>query len=398
MFRHGSRNMNKVAVGSTFTAIAGIVYRPLLQRSSGVTSASIGSNVPLNLNILSLIPDDWTGYNYGDFWGSIGVYDEFSGVVQQWYGNNNPPAISKPGFACDGTCTGFVPSTGISWTCTNFTSSVPLLQQGENSTFYGLSTNYTRGLDANSDPILLMSISYIDSVDENCNAELITRNCNISAGTVDFPVKIVNTTIFTNEKAMPVRNFRPHPYAGDRPDAPESSESGPLGGLAWLGYTFFWSTDQIIYSNDTGVTGGFTDLTNGTMAVQYYDYSYQESPTSECSYRWFDPTNDILNAFSEVMFWTSVGAANSSTAPATFQVQQTNDRLVYTAVYSYLIVAEVVLLAAIVSVATTLYGWWHLDGAVSMNPLETARAISQGMFDRPNPESREFLTLSPRIS
>lgn len=77
-------------------------------------------------------------------------------------------------------------------------------------------------------------------------------------------------------------------------------------------------------------------------------------------------------------------------------MEQTNERFVCEVVYPFLIVAEVVLMAATVSVVTTLYGWWYLDREVSMNPLETARAIRAGMFDdaRPGAESREWLRMS----
>lgn len=407
MVRHGFKNMNRIAVASTLTAIAGIVYSPLLQKSSGVASANIGINVLKNLFIVPKLPDNYTGYNYGKFYGSIGVYDEFSAVVQRWSLNNNPAALDKQGFACNGTCIGSVPSAGISWTCSNTTTIVPLTWQGPNSSFYGLSTNYTRTLDTAGDPMLLMTIAFIDSVDpSNCNANLITKTCNISAGTVSFPTKMINTTLLTNEKSMPITNFHPTPYEGDKPHAKEDSNSGPLGGLAWLGYNFFWTADQISYDNSST----FTDLINGTMSVTYYDYDFQfpdSDPPSfgqnaSCNYRWFDPSSDILNAFSEILFWASVDAMNQSwfndgsLKPTTFEVEQTNERLVYTAVYPFLIVAECVLMAAIVSVATTLYGWWHLDREVSMNPLETARAIKAGMFDdaRPGAESRELLRMS----
>lgn len=379
MIRHGFKNMNKVAVASTLTAIAGIVYSPLLQRSSGITSANIGHDVPLNLHIVPLLPDKYTGSINDYFWGNVGVTNAFSGVVQQWYGSNNPSAINQKGFACDGTCIGCVPSAGISYTCTNTTTSVPLQQQTVADQFYGFFTNYTRALDADSNPILLLTVLFVDGVDENCNANLVTKNCAISAGTVDFPIKMTNTTILTNEKSVPISNFVPHPYDGDRPNATEGSSIGPLGGLAWLGYNFFWSVDQIIYDNTTG----FTDLTNGTMAIQYYDYSYTAPANGSCPYRWFDPSPDILNAFNEILFWAAVDAANTTTTPKSFQVRQTNDRLVYTAVSSYLVVASVILAAAVVSVAYTLYGWWHLDREVSMNPLETARVIRAELFDLP---------------
>jgi hypothetical protein len=387
LIRHGFKNVNKVAVASTLTAIAGLVYSPLLQRSSGVATASIGHDVPLNLHIVPLLPDDYTGSINSNFWGNVGVTDTFSSVVQRWYANNNPSAIDQKGFACDGTCVGSVPSAGISYTCTNTTTSVPLMQLTVADEFYGFSTNYTRALDAESNPILLLTVLFIDGVDDNCNANLITKNCVISAGTVDFPIKMTNTTILTNEKSVPISNFKPHSYDGDRPNATEGAALGPLGGLAWLGYNFFWTVDQIAYDNVTG----FTDFTNGTMAIQYYDYSYTANPS--CSYRWLDPSPDILNAFDEILFWAAVDAANVTSTPTTFQVRQTNDKLVYTAVTSYLVVGSMILAAAVISVGNTLNGWWRLDGEVSMNPLETARVIRARLFDLPIGEETKMLRL-----
>lgn len=110
MVRHSFKNTNRIAVASTLTAMAGVIYT-LLQKSSGVASASIGSNVLKNFLIVPKIPDNYTGYNYSKFFGSIGVYDEFSAVVQRWSLNENPTALDKPGFACDGTCIGSSPAS-----------------------------------------------------------------------------------------------------------------------------------------------------------------------------------------------------------------------------------------------------------------------------------------------
>ncbi|CZR66208.1 uncharacterized protein PAC_16109 [Phialocephala subalpina] len=225
MIRHGFKNMNRIAVASTLTAMVGIVYSPLLQKSSGVASASIGSSVLKNLLIVPKIPDNHTGYNYGKFYGSIGVYDEFSAVIQRWSLNNS----NRQARIC------------------------------------------MRCLDSAGNPMLLVAITFIDSVEpSNCFANLITKTCNISAGTVSFPIKMTNTTILTNEKSLPITNFRPTPYEGDKPDAKEGSDSGLLGGLAWLGYNLFWTTDMIAYDNSST----FTDLINGTMSVTYYDYDF----------------------------------------------------------------------------------------------------------------------------
>ncbi|KUJ21170.1 uncharacterized protein LY89DRAFT_577497 [Mollisia scopiformis] len=390
MIRHGFKNMNKVAVASTLTALASIAYSPLLQRSSGVTSAGVSTEVPMNLHIVQNLTTNYTGYVDTDFYGNVGVPNDFSGLVQKWFGGNNTQAINQPGFVCDGTCIGSVPSAGMSYTCSNITTSIPLKQQTLNSSFYGFNTTYVRSLDENQNPIMLLTVNYIDGVDENCNANLITKTCNISAGTVDFPIKMANASILTNEKSLPIQNFVPHPYEGDSPDTLNGDSTGPLGGLVWFGINFFWAQDEIVYNNGTG----FIDYTNGTMPIQYFDYSYTAPDNPQCSYRWLDPSPDILNAFSEILFWASIDAADVGEAPVTFQVLQTNDRLVYTAVYSYLVVASLMLAAAIVSVAATLYGWWHLDREVSMNPLETARAIREGMFEQKSGSEREMLRLT----
>lgn len=370
MIRHGFKDMNKVAMASTLTAIAGLVYAPLLQRSSGIVTATVSKDVPLNMSIAPLLPVGWTGDVNSNFFGDVSAENQYSGIVQQWSTNNHPALLDQEGFACDGTCIGSVPSTGISYTCSNIKTSIPLYQLTEADNFYGFFTNYTRALDENSDPVLLLTVQLIDGVDDQCNANYITKTCTIQAGTVSYPIEITNTTITTNQKSAPITNFVPHPYSGDSPNATEATPFGPLGGLTWLGFNFLYTADQIAYTNTS--TTSFTDYTNGTMAIQYYDYSYTNPNAPDCSYRWFDPSPDILTAFEEVLFWASVEAGNETEM---FWVKESKERLVYTAVYSYLGVASVVLAAAVGSVAWTLWGWWRLEGEVSLNPLETARVI-----------------------
>lgn len=54
------------------------------------------------------------------------------------------------------------------------------------------------------------------------------------------------------------------------------------------------------------------------MSVTYYDYDFQfldSDPPSfgqnaSCNCPWFDPSLDILNPFSEILFWASADALN----------------------------------------------------------------------------------------
>jgi hypothetical protein len=150
------RHTNKVAVASVLTAVASIAYSPLLQRASHIEKAELVTNVTLNLAILPILPDGFTGvvdYTVND---NISAYWDFSQLLQEWY-SGNPPY--QPAFLCNDTCVGFVPSAGISYSCTRTTSFIDLPTSaiaGVN----GFSTNFSRYEDANSIPILEMTVTH----------------------------------------------------------------------------------------------------------------------------------------------------------------------------------------------------------------------------------------------
>jgi Protein of unknown function (DUF3176) len=370
------KHTNKIAIASMLTAVASIAYSPLLQRASHIGTAELATNVTFSLDVLPVLPDGFTGTVDYTTNSNISAYWDFSDLLQEWY-NGNPPY--QPAVPCNGTCVGFVPSAGISSSCTKTKSFIDLPTEGK-AGVNGFSTNFRKYEDADSIPTLEMKTTFIDSVDEFCNATLFTNVCQIQAGTVDFPIIITNLTILPDDDF--ITNFTPRPSLGDLSTAEAGAPAGPLAGLVWAAFLYFESVDTIYYLK-TNTTSAYTDAPSGLLSLQWFDYSYNAPPNSKCPYRWLDPSEYILDSFSEILFWAAMAADTNGSVQSFIALQSTNT-LVYTSVYSYLAVGSFLVAIALFAVSYTLYGFWQLGRDVSMSPLETAKAFGAPVFQDPS--------------
>jgi hypothetical protein len=375
------RHVNKVAVASVLTAIASIAYSPLLQRASHFEATPISTNSSLSLAIRSILPDGYAGTVDYTSHANTTVNGYFAAVIQNWWNGVNPTTLDQPGYACNDSCTGWVLSAGLGYSCSSTQETVDLPIVAAVPNFYGFSTNFTRYDNDNSIPTLEVTVSFIQSVTEFCAATLVTNVCQIQSGTVNFPVEIQNTTISPNELIFNITNFVPYTSIGDMSTAKQGDPAGPLAALEWFGFQYLRANTTIRYDN---VTNYYSEFASGVLALQSADTGNDFPPNSNCPYQFIDPTQNILNSFNEVLFLAAIDADWTPQTIQTFPVVQTTNSLVYTSVYPYLAVASVILVIAILAISTTLYGWWDLGRDVSLSPLETAKAFGAPIFQHWN--------------
>jgi hypothetical protein len=197
------------------TAIASIAYSHLLQRASHFEAAPISTNSSLSLAIFNILPDGYAGIVDYTSHVNTSVNGYFAAVVQHWWNGVNPTTLDQPGYACNDSCTGWVPSAGLSYQCSSTQETVELPIVAAGLDFYDFSTNFTRFDNDDSIPTLKVTASFIQPITEHCAATVVTNVCQIQSGSVNFPVKIENTTISPNDFAFNITNFVPYTSIGD---------------------------------------------------------------------------------------------------------------------------------------------------------------------------------------
>ena len=92
--------------------------------------------------------------------------------------------------------------------------------------------------------------------------------------------------------------------------------------------------------------------------------------------------SDIINSARELMFRTALGiAAGNSSLLQTVTGTQTTTPAVYESQYLYLGIAVILTGIAVIFVTLTFTGFWLLGRAVSMSPLETAKAFNAPLLE-----------------
>jgi hypothetical protein len=227
-----------------------------------------------------------------------------------------------------------------------------------------------------------LTVGYVQADKDSCNGSFVSTTCNITEAVVEYSVEMSGQTVTLN-------NISPRLNVVALPN---DQAPGTLAGLYFMGQSLFESNVTWQFAVQTSYT-----ITNLDIFPSQYLVAGNASNPEFClgNLTWADPTNDILTAFNEIMFRTAIQAAVNTTS--TYNLQSPNgganktfssattvngtqilSRNVFLTRFTYLIAAAVVMTVAILAVVPTFYGWWQLGRAVSLNPIETAKA-----FDAP---------------
>jgi hypothetical protein len=353
----------------TITAIA---YQTLLQRSAKYEWNELTSSGERYLPSIKTFPDNYIGVHAN---GEISA--NLTEVVQKYIAEILPTTYFDPQCSCLDSCTGTVPSVGLNVQNTTEYSSVYL----KNETLSGIEIFWTSfGIyDQGNVSLFEMIVKYVNGVDSSCLANITTATYTFQAGWVMYPFSIRNTTVGADLTKI-ATGFQPVTYPGDSPNAAELTSAGPLMGIGYVAGEYFLSNATLYWDSEIQA---FSKHVNGTLALQWYDYDYNDSGC--LNLRYVDPTNMLSNVFQEILLWASLDAANKTEAfVEAYPVTILTYTLLYVTFYPFLAVTTLILAIAFVAVASTLWGWWELGRNVSLSPLETAKAFGAHLFQAEN--------------
>lgn len=222
--------------------------------------------------------------------------------------------------------------------------------------------------EANSGQILIETLYKQSS---SCAGQLMFHRCILRTGIVSYRVKIAGGLV----DAIALPNVDLHHYRNNTirltypPLETASSELWPstIGGIA--------SAAQNLYgSNITSISNGDSlgIVATGMVANTYINSDLNSYTT--CNVSWTDPMPDILIIIRELTFRAAFKAFKSNGAQKVF-ASSSIPRPYYVSSYRYLVAAMLLTFFCTCVIVPLFAGWWYLGRAVSLSPIETAKAF-----------------------
>ncbi|KAL8924537.1 MAG: hypothetical protein Q9208_004012 [Pyrenodesmia sp. 3 TL-2023] len=360
------REFSVVALASILVAL-GPINGPLLQRASRIQQGSFERDTDLHINIASELPE---GPNL--------LTPSFVQVAQSF---NQNSSIIMADNGCKGLCTAQLRGAGLVANCS--TSDSPLhLETPKDMTGKDEEQEIQKiinGTDIFGTYFLwsgngLFNLGVQHKATKDCQGTLVVRNCTFRPATVTYPVTIngnassislaAGTTIFDDE----VNELLP--YSLDGAPVYASLNISTYGGL-FKSLSDTYSSSMLM---NYGAIG-FQIFNEGALSNRYVDSGVIK--TLQCSMSFRDPTDDIIAGIRELFFRTAIAAANGTRSADVQHVtaQESWETPVYTSSYRFLALAVLSSLLGWLATLPLFTGWWRLGRAVSLSPIETAKAF-----------------------
>ena len=208
-----------------------------------------------------------------------------------------------------------------------------------------------------------------------CTGQLQLHRCTLRTAIVRYPIRISAGAVGLRDKVsldpISLRKLRNDTIRLTHPP-PENQQGGEvlpstIGGISLAAHHIFVSSITSVYNN-----GSFAIDATGVMANTYISSDLEMYST--CNVSWTDPMEDIIDALRELMFRAALAASNHS-HPQQHEATEIVTRTYYISSYRYLIVAMVLTFVSACVIVPLFAGWWHLGRAVSLSPIETAKAF-----------------------
>ncbi|KAI4244058.1 MAG: hypothetical protein L6R42_010563, partial [Xanthoria sp. 1 TBL-2021] len=389
------RHFSAIALASILVALVPI-NGPLLQRASRVQQGRFEQNTEVRVNIAAEIPEGYTGYLSNRAYQPALLTSRFVQVVQE-FNQKSPISIANSG--CQGSCEARITGAGLVANCSK--SNSPFLldhslagyqteeeqqkaaQEVINGTYiFGTSLLWTPGgpgydpgpstmdWSAMAPGTFRLGVQYKGT--EDCTGTLVVRNCTFKPATVTYPIDIdgnsrislaAGTTI-SDDRLVQVINIPPMSMSSTAKDFNVSTYGGFFKALS----DTYESTVRMNYGSI-----GYQIFNEGALSNRYVNASNRLERLN-CSMSFRDPTDDIIADIRELMFRTAIASAESKdeqrvTAHESFETP------VYASSYRFLAIAAGVSLLGWFATIPVFSGWWRLGRAVSLSPIETAKAF-----------------------
>jgi hypothetical protein len=214
----------------------------------------------------------------------------------------------------------------------------------------------------------------------DCDGNLTIHNCTLTPAIVDYPVIIDGkTSTITLDPSSTIF------------DDTVESRSSWADGRKTQGTTIlsgFWHAlnSRFFSSSSMRWTGarGYEFESEGVMIQPYVNISAATDlafgtfdPVELCRINFRDPMDDLLQEARDLMFRTAMATANSSHAQ-TVVSSETVTMPIYETYWAFMAIAASFSVVAVVVVTGLFHGYWHLGRAVTLSPVEMAKA-----FDAP---------------
>ena len=360
-------NARKVILAAFFIAVVKFVNNPLLQRATRQRVEEIVVQETIRLNVVQNLPEGWFGAMINASAANMRGSAHGIATAQSLWRNDTIQSLDAPGYYCDGTCEGNVPGAGISYICSSTTQALDLLT-GKGTVVFAINTTISQ--NSTGAPLLRLTTVHSSAIDDNCTATLTIDTCDIEAGIVEYPITIQNSTVTLNSDELNNATvLSKYVCPGDLHTAAPETPAGILQGLhGFLGH--YLKTNSTVVK--PSVYSGFSMLPD--MFYQTEPSSYSDYTFKTCHLKWSSPTKFVLNSMQDFMFRAAFRASNG-TEVQTFAVLRTSPTQVFHSDYGYLAAAMIITLLGLLGVLFMLQGWWVLGRAVSLSPLETAKAF-----------------------
>ncbi|KAI9766206.1 MAG: hypothetical protein M1839_005008 [Geoglossum umbratile] len=371
----GDVNTRKVVLVAGIVAAVKFINNPLLQRASDIITHDIVTNETMMLDVTQRLPDGWPGKIQNSSMQLVIGGPHGLSAAQGWWSNSTIASHNKPGYYCNGVCTGNVPGAGISLDCNSTTITRDLLaNSSHNSIIFAINTTLIE--TSVGVPSLLMTSLYSSSINDSCIATIRIDTCKIDAAVVEYPITIRGTTVTLNyDKLQSMAVDSTYISAGDLSTTPPNAGAGPLEGISdFIGYYLFANVSEKIHAGYLKPT--YLGLGQSMMADMFYSAdssSYSNYTYAKCNLKWSSPTKYVINSMHDFMFRSALAAGNGTAQ--IFITKRTNQALVFHSDYQYLGAALGVIFLALLAVLSLFWRSWELRWNVSLSPLETARAF-----------------------
>ncbi|KAF2178384.1 hypothetical protein K469DRAFT_803722 [Zopfia rhizophila CBS 207.26] len=268
---------------------------------------------------------------------------------------------------------------GITANCSSTSEYVDIsAHENTNATLFSL--NFTKTTNSSGSPMLNMKLMFVSSIDSSCNVTFGSETCSIYAARVSYDVIRVPTLVSCDSSF------------GDSVFSKEGTPAGILAALEFIGYYYLRSNASLIHSLIDDPYS--SEINNGILAEQYAGLNPNHfSFDGHGGSQWVNATYDIIRNMDEVTFRTAKANSNG-TFNQYLEWTRTRPVLVYMSRYEVLWVASFIMVPALISSTSLLWGFWEVGREVSLSPLETARVFTDVVLkhaDKPDMEMIELI-------
>ncbi|KLU85050.1 hypothetical protein MAPG_04082 [Magnaporthiopsis poae ATCC 64411] len=380
----------RVMLAFALVVAASVASNPLLQQASKAVAEDNRRQETWRWQVQPRIKDGWVGTAESSLATNLSASAELQAVAAAWWLNEAIPTFwadrfqspgSRGGNAgrdlCRDLCRAEVPGAGVQVNCSQKSAFVDLTAaENANATLFNISFHRFVDRAQNRTPVLRMQVLYSSAVDSSCNATISVDTCDFRSFKVAYPIVIDYSGGWLDHR-RPVGALEPQPSLSDSIDLKDGLAAGPLAGLHWIVHHHLAASAQLSHTEP----GSYLVNPVGPMATMFMKKVPDElSHLGACAFEWKNATRHLLLDIHDFMLrMAAASSAGSKVIYADVDITQYDGIIIYRSKREYLWPAVAIMAATVLSTASLLLGFWHLDREVTLSPLETALAIRNGM-------------------